>query len=133
MKSIKPNTTAWTPQAHKQLMFEQREAHLGPLTAEVLRDLARNESAPHEWRRAAVEILLDRQASYVSHPDLAALVAEIRLAEECARQAARSEVESIVESIIAEPPPEEAAPAPVSAGPFAASVTTAALARNESG
>jgi|SRR5580693_654566 hypothetical protein len=106
---------------HAQLMFDQRDAHLGHLPGEILRDMARNESAPKEWRKAAVQIMLDKKIPYTSHPDIAWLVQEIQAESE-----ARDEVESIVETAIEGPiQVHNAVPAQVPTGPFKASFTTA--------
>jgi hypothetical protein len=101
--------------AHAQQMYDQRDVHLGHLPGPILRDIARNDSAPREWRRAAVELMLDRKCPEVNHPDLAELLREVK-----AQREAKDEVQSIVESAI-EQPLEDDTPAP---GPFVASFTT---------
>jgi len=60
------------------------DAHLRHLSLEVLRDLARNESALSDWRKAAIEFLLERSGwnergarQYVELPELLELVLEI--------------------------------------------------------
>lgn len=63
------------------------QLHLGHLSPEVLRDLARNEAASKEWRKAAVEFLLLKQHAHANHPELRELVFEIR-----AEKAAKEEV-----------------------------------------
>lgn len=59
----------------------------------TLLDIARNESASVEWRKAATELLIDSGAPQANHPELRALVFEIR-----AERAAKKEVIAIVES-----------------------------------
>jgi len=76
-------------------LFAQRDAHLGGLPAHILLDLARNESAPREWRKAAVELLLDKGYAQANHPELMAVRMEIK-----AERAARTEVEAVVETAV---------------------------------
>lgn len=129
-------------QRHSQRMYEQRDAHLGHLPGQILLDVARNEAAPREWRKAAVQIMLDKNCHQASHPDLAFLVIEIQAEAE-----AKAEVESVVESAIEGPlqvdtaVPTQVLPAEkpltfhimdlqqplAQIGPFKASVTTASL------
>lgn len=66
------------------------ELILGNLSVEVLRDLARNESASKEWRKAAVELLLERRHPHANHPELRELVYEIKAEKE-----AKTEVEAL--------------------------------------
>src|SRR5271155_1170530 len=66
------------------------EVHLSGLSAEVLRDLARNEAASKEWRKAAVELLIKKQHVFANHSDLRELKMEIQAEEE-----ARVEVEAL--------------------------------------
>ena len=61
--------------------------------ASTLLDIARNESASAEWRKAATELLIDSGAQQANHPELRALVFEIR-----AERAAKKEVIAIVET-----------------------------------
>ena len=68
----------------------QAEIHLSHLSVDVLRDLARNEAASKEWRKAAVELLMAKNHRHQNHPELRQLVFEIR-----AEQEARKEVESL--------------------------------------
>ena len=58
------------PETHK-------EATLSHLPCHNLFDLARNESTPMEWRKAAVELLLDKRCLQASHPELKELVSEV--------------------------------------------------------
>lgn len=74
------------------------EFHLQNLTPEVLRDIARNESATREWRKAATKFLLDRKHPFANHPDVRELLAEILKERE-----AEQEVKAIVESAIEAP------------------------------
>jgi hypothetical protein len=53
--------------------------HLRPLSSEILRDLARNECAPRDYRKAAVELLVDRKSPFVKHADLFGLVQELEV------------------------------------------------------
>lgn len=73
------------------------EITLEPLTSEVLRDIARNDSAPRPWRKAAVKFLMARKHSYQNHPDFRELVEEIKDEE-----SAEIEVKAIVESAVEE-------------------------------
>lgn len=66
------------------------EVHLAGLSAEVLRDLARNEAASKEWRKAAVELLIKKQHAFANHPELRELAYEIKAEED-----ARIEVEAL--------------------------------------
>ena len=69
---------------------------LDPLPSNILLDVARNESAPYEWRKAAVRLL--RKKGYkkqAAHPELALFVREIEKDE-----LAEKEVISVVESAI---------------------------------
>lgn len=86
-------------------------AHLAEST---LFDLARNESASVEFRRAAVGIMLDKGYKKAGHPELGLILAEIKKERE-----ARGEVEAIVESAIESPIPQSPA--------LTASVTTKSL------
>ncbi len=61
--------------------------------ASTLLDIARNESASVEWRKAATELLMDNGHPQANHPELRAHVLEIK-----AERAAKKEVVAIVES-----------------------------------
>lgn len=74
------------------------EYHIGNLTPEVLRDIARNESATRAWRKAAVKFLLDKDHAYANHRDFYDILAEIKGERE-----AEQEVKAIVESAIETP------------------------------
>jgi len=71
------------------------EITLEPLTDEVLRDIACNESCSRPWRKAAIKFLIKRNHRYQSHPSLVELLTEIKEEQE-----AETEVKSIVESAI---------------------------------
>ena len=79
-------------------------AHLKTFPDSVLRDLARNESAPRDYRKFAVELLVNRRSAFAKHPDLREFVAEL-------------EVE--LDGIDFEPRATEPGP-----GPLSASITT---------
>jgi len=51
--------------------------HLQPLPDSTLRDLARNEAAPRDYRKFATELLWVRKSPYVKHTDLQEFVQEI--------------------------------------------------------
>lgn len=87
------------------------------LSAEVLFSLARNDSGRPEFRKAAVELLMDGGYPQASSPELLLMVDAIKRERE-----ARGEVKAIVESAIE---------APIPAGPLRASVTTKTLSQPE--
>jgi hypothetical protein len=96
-------------------------SQISHLPGQILFDLARNDAASREYRKAAVELLYDRQYRQADHPELALMLAELK-----AERSAKSEVESIVESAIEDtlpnlPPAEKN---PVSIGAPSASFTT---------
>ena len=68
---------------------------LAAMPGHILFDLARNECASREWRKAAAKLLLDKGFHQAAHPDLAFLVAEIR-----SERTAETEVEAVVEAAI---------------------------------
>lgn len=74
------------------------EITFNTLTAEVLRDIARNEANSWEWRKAAVRFLLNQSHKYSGLDYLRELVSEIK--EETQ---AEQEVLDIVESAMEEP------------------------------
>jgi len=76
-------------------MPSNKDIHLGHLPGQILLDIARNESAQREWRKAAVELMIDKGFSQAKHPELQSFVAEI-----AAERAGRVEVEALVESAI---------------------------------
>ena len=115
--------------------FADRCDHLGHLPSYILRDLARNDAAPREWRKAAIELMLDKGYKEVNHPDLLGLLVEVQHQRE-----AKEEVQAIVESAIEGPLEDHAVtiqeiqdfaaalpkpePIPEPPGPFKASFTT---------
>jgi len=68
---------------------------LDPLPANILFDIARNESASPEWRKAAVKILRKNGCHQVQHPELQWIVREIEKEEE-----AEKDVVAVVEAAI---------------------------------
>src|ERR1700678_3117940 len=82
--------------------FFDGNRHLLDLPDTVLRDLGRNEAAPRDYRKAAVEILFHRKSPYVKHSDLRQFVDEL-------------EIE--LEGIVFDHPP-------LGPGPLSSSVTT---------
>jgi hypothetical protein len=135
---------------NSDLLWQQRDLHLGHLPGPILRDIARNESASYEWRKEAVRLLLEKKLPEAGHPDLSLFVSEIR-----GEQEARSEVVAVVESAIEAPldgtqltgdpsrdnqmvpdtalvsKSQKKRKAVQSAGPFTASVTTATMFQDE--
>jgi hypothetical protein len=57
--------------------FFDHYAHLLTFPDQVLRDLARNESAPYDYRKFAVEQLLKRRSPFARHTDLVGFIQEI--------------------------------------------------------
>ncbi len=115
--------------AHAQHTFEQRDAHLGHLPGPILRDIARNDAAPREWRKAAIELMLEKNFPEVNHPDLRGLLQEVKSERE-----AKDEVQSIVESAIEGPLDQvfrSSGSENVPTGPFQASFTTKSLNQDE--
>lgn len=104
---------------HAKKMFDQRWDQLKYLPPQILLDLARNEGAPREWRKAAVQLLVDHNFRESHHPDLAIFLLEIE-----AEQTAKHDVEAVVESAN-EGPIISHVSAP------SASVTTASLQQSE--
>jgi hypothetical protein len=117
-------------------LYAQRNDQLGHLTGPILRDLARNESATREWRKAAIELMLDKGCHEVNHPDLFALLMEVKSQRE-----AKDEVQSIVESAIEAPLDDTPSQGAIDGhkaslqeqktGPFKAGFTTANLTQDE--
>lgn len=87
--------------------LDDHYAHLRHLTDSILRDVARNDCAPHDYRKFAVELLLVRKSPYAEHEDLREFVREL--------EAEMGELQ------FEYPAPE---PGP---GPMVASVTTATM------
>ena len=57
--------------------LDDHYSHLQHLTDSILRDVARNDSAPHDYRKFAVELLLARKSPYAEHEDLREFVREL--------------------------------------------------------
>jgi hypothetical protein len=70
---------------------------LDPLPANILFDIARNESASEEWRKAAVKLLRKKGYKQAQHPELAFIVRELEKEE-----LAEKEVIAVVESAVEE-------------------------------
>jgi hypothetical protein len=88
-------------------------AHLKTFIDPVLRDVARNEAAPWDYRKFAVELLLNRRSPYANHTDLRYL---------------RAELEAEMDGIQTEfPAPETEFVPEATTGPLRASVTTATM------
>ena len=85
--------------------FFDHYLHLRSLPDATLRDLGRNEAAPRDYRKFAVELLLNRRSPYAKHSDLQQFVVEL---------------EAEMDGIQTEFP----APEPVGPGPLTCSVTT---------
>ena len=59
--------------------FFDHYAHLKTFPDHILRDLARNEAAPHDYRKFAVELLVNRKSPFAKHPDLFRFVTELEV------------------------------------------------------
>lgn len=81
-----------------------QQENIKHLPAQVLFDLARNESASKEYRKAAVKMLVDAGHQKAQHPELRELFLEIK---------AEKDAEKEVESIVADAEPEDHAPSSV--------------------
>lgn len=119
-KTFHPNDQFSLPDDNRTATETNKEVTMGHLPGNMLLDIARNESASREWRKAAVEILIDKKCPQANHPELYALVLDIK-----AERGAKQEVEAVVESALEEPHPE------TGHGALRASVTTATLHRSE--
>jgi hypothetical protein len=83
-------------------------SELDALPANILLDLARNESATREWRKAATRLLRNKGYRQANHPDLFWFVHEIEEEEK-----AEHEVIAVVEAAAEqELPPDSPSPAP---------------------
>ncbi len=76
-------------------MPSTREEELARLPSHVLFDLARNESATREWRKAAAELLLDGNHRQANNPDIRELILQIK-----AERQAKQEVQAVVETAV---------------------------------
>jgi hypothetical protein len=86
-------------------LWDDRFEQLQHLPDNILFDMARNESAAHNFRLFAVELLVVRKSPRIKHPDIRGLVEELEI-----------ELDGIEF--------EHPAPGP---GPMVASVTTATM------
>lgn len=59
--------------------LDDHNRHLVGLPDHVLRDIARNEAASREYRKAAVERLVVLKSPHAKHPDLRELVQELEI------------------------------------------------------
>ena len=57
--------------------FEDRGEHLLAFPDSTLRDIARNDCAPHNYRKLAVEILVGRKSPFARHADLLPFITEL--------------------------------------------------------
>lgn len=113
--------------------WEHRFEQLGHLPESSLFDIARNGSAPREFRLFAVELMLDKGYAKANHEELAGLVAEVK--------GGWAEPESQLPLSFAEETPEASREeivahfqehvASLNSGPFQASVTTATMSGDE--
>ena len=94
--------------------FFDSNRHLLHLPDHILRDLGRNEAAPRDYRKAAVELLVNRRSPYAAHTDLQGFVQELN---------------AEMEGIQFEHPAPESAFIPVveNSGPLKSSVTTTTM------
>lgn len=116
------NESSLDRREHAKLMYAQRADHLKDLPPQILFDLARNEAAPRDWRRAALQLLIDHHCPQANHPDLAILAMEIKLVG--AEPVAKHDVQAVVESAMEAELPAVGAPS--------ASFTTASLMQDDS-
>lgn len=59
--------------------FDDKYAHLNEFPDHILRDIGRNESAPRDYRKFAVELLIVRKSPLVKHEDLKEFVYELEV------------------------------------------------------
>jgi hypothetical protein len=78
-----------------QPLPEDKNYVLDTLPEHILFDVARNESAPYEWKKAAVRLMRKKGYKKAEHPELALFVREIEKEEQ-----AENEVIAVVESAI---------------------------------
>ena len=67
------------PKTKEADVLSGNNTHLLEFTPEVLRDLARNDAAPWDYRKAAVEVLINKKHPYFKHEDLRELVHELNV------------------------------------------------------
>ena len=92
--------------------LSDHNAHLKSFPDPLLRDIARNESAPRDYRKAATEVLLARKSPLTRHFDLREFVEELE-----------AELDGIQTEFPAPEEPKLVEPS----GPFKTSVTTATM------
>ena len=76
-------------------MASHPNLELDLLPASILFDVARNESASYEWKKAAVKLLRARGHKQAAHPELAWIVRALEKEDQ-----AEKEVIAVVESAI---------------------------------
>jgi hypothetical protein len=59
--------------------FFDNYAHLTQFPDHILRDLGRNDAAPHDYRKQAVELLVVRKSPFAKHEDLRRFVEELNV------------------------------------------------------
>ncbi len=59
--------------------FDENYKHLMPFPDATLRDIARNDAAPRDYRKRATEVLWFRKSPYVHHQDLREFVEELEI------------------------------------------------------
>ncbi len=70
-----------------------RDSVIGPMPEDTLLAVARNESASHDWRKAATKLLMQRGSRLAKHAELVWFVREIEKEE-----LAEREVVAVVEA-----------------------------------
>jgi len=83
------------------MSIDNTSAVLDPLPAFVLFDIARNESATEEWRKAAVKLLRKKGYKQAQHPELVFIVRELEK-EELAEKEVIAVVEAATEEELSE-------------------------------
>lgn len=96
-----------------------KDEYIRHLPGDALLSIARNDSANRDYRRAAVELLIDGKHPQAKHPELAITVSEIM-----AERAAKGEVVALVEEATGQELPENG-------HALKAGVTTASLMQSE--
>jgi len=97
---MQPNDKATVVRHYRVIKDEKTNAELSlsSLTAEVLRDIARNESNSWDWRKAAVKFLINKNHKYAGLEYFTELVSEIN-----SEKQAELDVQDIVETAVEEP------------------------------
>lgn len=108
--------------------WDHRFEQLGHLPESSLFDIARNGSAPREFRIFAVELLLDKGYAKANHEELAGLVAEVKggWAEPDSQLPLSFTEDDDDDLMVSDEELEDAL-----SGPFRASVTTATMSGDE--